>query len=81
MGALASGTGRVIDPNQNVLPPPDPPLQQTSAGLPLPEGAELSFWREEVDRSDRAQQPYLEGWKKNIEWYEGKKPRVNRPTT
>jgi hypothetical protein len=64
----------VIDPNQNVLPLPDPPLQQTSSGLPLPEGAELSFWREEVDRSDRAQQPYLEGWKKNIEWYEGKKP-------
>ncbi len=49
-------------------------LQQTSAGLPLPDGTSLAFWRGEVERADAEGRKYHDQWQNNIRWYEGDSP-------
>lgn len=42
--------------------------------LPLPVGADVSFWREEIDRADRAAKVFHPEWDENVQWYTGKSP-------
>src|SRR5262245_10502714 len=56
---------------------PQAPLQQTQgSGLPLPDGASLSFWRGEVERADTEAKKRETEWKDNVEWYVGRSPDV-----
>jgi hypothetical protein len=42
--------------------------------LPLPEGAGVTFWRDEVERADRAAKVFHPEWDENVQWYTGKSP-------
>lgn len=59
-------------------PPQVPPMQATS--LPLPAEADFGFWKSEVERADRAQDPYKSDWQNNVEYYKAGKP-TDKPTT
>lgn len=49
-------------------------LTASSAGLPLPKGADLKFWRSEVESANTAQEKLYPEWQTNIDWYTGKSP-------
>lgn len=48
------------------------------SGLPLPPEADLTFWRDEVERADAVAQPYHGEWQENIDWYTGKSPDAKK---
>lgn len=51
-----------------------PSYPSTGPSLPLPIGAPLKFWRDEIDRADRVAKTYHAEWDTNVQWYVGKSP-------
>lgn len=53
---------------------PDAPLTQTLSTLPLPQGADLTFWKGEIDRAERASKASQDQGDQNVKWYLGQSP-------
>ncbi len=63
------------DPNAPLIPDPSAPVAPTAAPmLPLPPGADLAFWRDEIDRSERIATTHHTEWQENIDWFSGQSP-------
>ncbi len=63
------------------LIPPGAPLTQTQGtGLPLPAGADLAFWKTEIERSQAQNDTHTSERQENLDYYTGR-PLKNQPET